>query len=780
MGNKLDLSNVPHKAIRPLGKNFSGQTPDGEKLGFTNYYMTVNDKPFFGISGEIHFARIAEEEWEDTLIKAKMGGLNIVATYVFWNVHEEVEGTFRWDGVRNIRKFLELCKKHGLYVILRVGPFGHGEMRNGALPDWLYGKPFEVRSRSEGFYDCVRRYFKAVHEQVDGMYYKQGGPVVATQLDNEYMHSAAPWEMTTGTSFEWVPGGNGGDEYMVDIKNIMKEVGLDTPFYTCTAWGGARTPIDEALPLWGGYSYQPWIFTDGRGEHPATPEYIYRDNHNNNVCATYNFEPRYDPEDRPYACCEMMGGMLCTYNYRFILPFESVDALANIKLGSGCNLLGYYMYRGGTDPVGEKTPFLNQYEDPQLNYDYQAALGQYGQVRPSWHRLRVLHYLCQCFADELCETKTVLPDYMDSLDPKDTEHLRYSVRVKDGSGFVFLNNFQDHFTLPARQNESITLTLPDGELVIKGIDLASGESAVLPFNQNIEDAKLLYATAQPITKMDGADGAVWFFMVPQGMTAGYHFAAETVSSISGCDHSEADGVLTCTPAAGDIGTFTMQTAAGEKVTIVTMSRRKAMDFYMIKDGGKEAAFLSDAPLLFDNGNLHIELNSETATVCAYPADALATFKPEGKDVAAVEPTTESIFTGFTVRLNPEAADDMPLTATQVGTGRYTLDIPQEALRGHKAVYLRANYFGDIGHAFINGIMLNDNFANGDTWETRLDLSAEKLAQYPLTIYITPIRENVQVDVSSPMAGQIERVGSVRAGLTSAALHPVNEISIGQL
>ena len=165
MGNKLDLSNVPHKPIRPLGKNFSGQTPEVKLLDAGVY----NVKPFFGISGEIHFARIAEEEWEDTLIKAKMGGLNIVATYVFWNVHEEVEGTFRWDGVRNIRKFLELCKKHGLYVILRVGPFGHGEMRNGALPDWLYGKPFEVRSRSEGFYDCARRYFKAVHEQVDAV-----------------------------------------------------------------------------------------------------------------------------------------------------------------------------------------------------------------------------------------------------------------------------------------------------------------------------------------------------------------------------------------------------------------------------------------------------------------------------------------------------------------------------------------------------------------------------------------------------------------------------------
>lgn len=116
--------------------------------------------------------------------------------------------------------------------------------------------------------------------------------------------------------------------------------------------------MEEVLPLWGGYSYQPWIFYNRTGEHPATPEYIYRDNHNDACPSAYNFEPAYAPESRPYACCEMMGGMMCSYNYRFRLDMRAVDALANIKLGSGCNLLGHYMYRGGTNPTGLRAPYI--------------------------------------------------------------------------------------------------------------------------------------------------------------------------------------------------------------------------------------------------------------------------------------------------------------------------------------------------------------------------------------------------------------------------------------
>lgn len=141
---------------------------------------------------------MSEDRWEDELIKMKMGGVNIVATYVFWIHHEEEEGKFDFTGCRNLGKFIRLCRKHGLYVILRVGPFDHGEVRNGGFPDWLYGKPFEVRKLNEGFLDCVRKLYTQVAVQVEGMFFKDGGPIIGVQIDNEYMHSSAPWEMTTG------------------------------------------------------------------------------------------------------------------------------------------------------------------------------------------------------------------------------------------------------------------------------------------------------------------------------------------------------------------------------------------------------------------------------------------------------------------------------------------------------------------------------------------------------------------------------------------------------
>ncbi len=52
------------------------------------------------------------------------------------------------------------------------------------------------------------------------------------------------------------------------------------------------------------------------------------------------------------------------YDYRFVLPKRSVDAMANIKLGSGCDFLGYYMFHGGTNPKGA-AGFLNEGQTPK-------------------------------------------------------------------------------------------------------------------------------------------------------------------------------------------------------------------------------------------------------------------------------------------------------------------------------------------------------------------------------------------------------------------------------
>src|SRR5215471_8034461 len=51
-------------------------------------HFSLDGKPFKVLSGELHYARIPREYWRQRLRMAKAMGLNTVATYVFWNVHE--------------------------------------------------------------------------------------------------------------------------------------------------------------------------------------------------------------------------------------------------------------------------------------------------------------------------------------------------------------------------------------------------------------------------------------------------------------------------------------------------------------------------------------------------------------------------------------------------------------------------------------------------------------------------------------------------------------------
>ena len=108
--------------------------PDGGTLGATNRFLTRDGSPWIPIAGEMHYSRIAAERWDTELAKMAAAGIDVVSTYVFWNHHEEREGEWDFSGNRNVRRFVELCARHGLHVIVRLGPFCHGEVRNGGLP----------------------------------------------------------------------------------------------------------------------------------------------------------------------------------------------------------------------------------------------------------------------------------------------------------------------------------------------------------------------------------------------------------------------------------------------------------------------------------------------------------------------------------------------------------------------------------------------------------------------------------------------------------------------
>src|SRR5471032_1180815 len=104
-------------------------------------HFTLDGKPFKVLSGELHYARIPREYWHARLKMAKAMGLNTIATYVFWNVHEPTPGHYDFSGNNDLAAFIKAAQQEGLYVILRSGPYACAEWDFGGLPPWLLADP---------------------------------------------------------------------------------------------------------------------------------------------------------------------------------------------------------------------------------------------------------------------------------------------------------------------------------------------------------------------------------------------------------------------------------------------------------------------------------------------------------------------------------------------------------------------------------------------------------------------------------------------------------------
>lgn len=777
---RIDASQ-DRKKIRSGASRMGGSHPSGERLGLSNYYMEKNGKPFFGICGEFHYSRYDERFWEDEIVKMKMGGINIVATYIFWNVHEEIRGEFDWSGRRDLRRFIELCGKHDLYVIIRIGPFDHGEMRNGGMPDWLFGRPFEVRSNDPRYLAYVKPLYEQISAQVQGLLYKQGGPIIGTQIENEHNHSAAQWALTTGISNQWLTRGEDGEAHMLTLKKMAIEAGINTPIYTCTAWGGASAPADEMLPLWGGYSHWPWIYyeEDRFGEmkeHPATPEYIFRDKHNNDIPKSYNFEPLYTPEDHPYACCEMGGGMTPFYKYRFDFPYISVPAMTGIKVAEGCNLIGYYMYHGGSNPNGKRDVFLNDLATPKISYDFNACIGEFGQVRESYHRTRLQHYFYVTFEEWLCRTKTILPGDTSQMEPTDVDTLRYAVRAAEGTGLLFLNNYQDHAkTHDLHVPGGVTVQTATEEIRFPAegaLELGKDGYAMLPYNFDLAGINLKYAMAQPITRLDAGEEAYYFFVSPKGMPAEYAFETATLGGIDAGSAfvREAGGLTIVAPAAGAGEAIRLTSNGGAGVHVVTFTDEESLCFWQANVWGRERAVLTDANLLVSGDEVKLEAtDAEEVTLRVFPDfDGLG-------DIAGGEllsRTEEGLFTAYRFRLPRR---EIKFALERAKDDRAILSFAADALDGVKEALLRVDYRGDIGYAFIDGDLIGDNFSDGNTWELGLKRFEERLAKDGMYLYISPIRKGGTVNSNTTMAGWSENAEEMIAELKGISAVPVCEL-----
>ncbi|MEZ2346741.1 beta-galactosidase family protein [Terriglobus sp. RCC_193] len=147
----------------------------------------MDGKPYQVISGEMHYPRIPREYWRDRLRKAKAMGLNTITTYAFWNLHEPRPGVYDFSGQNDLAAFLHDAQAQGLNVILRPGPYVCAEWELGGYPSWLLkDRTLTLRSTNPAYHAAVQRWFQRLAVEVKPLLLKNGGPIIAVQVENEY------------------------------------------------------------------------------------------------------------------------------------------------------------------------------------------------------------------------------------------------------------------------------------------------------------------------------------------------------------------------------------------------------------------------------------------------------------------------------------------------------------------------------------------------------------------------------------------------------------------
>ena len=309
----------------------------------------LNGKPFVVKAAEVHYPRIPEPYWEQRILSCKALGMNTLCLYVFWNLHEQQPGKFDFSGNNDIAKFCRLAQKHGMYVIVRPGPYVCAEWEMGGLPWWLLKKEdVQLRTLDPYYMERVGIFMNEVGKQLADLQISRGGNIIMVQVENEY-------------------GSYGIDKpYVSAIRDLVKKAGFtDVPLFQCD-WSSNFTnnALDDLL----------WTVNFGTGA---------------NIDEQFKKLKSLRPET-PMMCSEFWSGWFDHWGRKH----ETRDAatmVSGIKDMLDRNIsFSLYMTHGGTTFGwwgGANNP---AYSAMCSSYDYDAPISEAGWTTPKYFQLRDL------------------------------------------------------------------------------------------------------------------------------------------------------------------------------------------------------------------------------------------------------------------------------------------------------------------------------------------------------------------------------------------------------
>jgi len=185
------------------------------------------------VGGSVPMGRIARDQWADRIHAAKLAGLNMIETPVFWSRHEPRAGKLDFTGENDLRHFVKLVHAAGMYCVVRLGPFVGSGWDLGGLPSWLLDNPnTSLRRTNPTFLDACAKFLAGVVEQFRDLQVSspgRGGPVIAAQCEAEW---------TCGDDVL-------ASSYLGELDRFLRESGLTVPILNSNnLWNSVEGQID--------------------------------------------------------------------------------------------------------------------------------------------------------------------------------------------------------------------------------------------------------------------------------------------------------------------------------------------------------------------------------------------------------------------------------------------------------------------------------------------------------------------------------------------------------
>ncbi|MGG7449717.1 beta-galactosidase [Plantibacter auratus] len=690
------------------------------RVRLTSRSLLVDGKRVIPVSGEFHHTRVPRERWEERLRVMRAGGITVVAFYIIWIHHEEERGRYRFDGDRDVAAFVDLCAEIGLDVVLRIGPWVHGEVRNGGFPDWVQQADVDHRTDDPRYLALVETWFARLGRELAG----RCGPsshVIAIQIENELYDQ---------------PG------HIRTLKQLARDAGLAAPIWTSTGWGGAELPEEEVLPLFGGYGDGFWVAYDAPWDHTFREHFYFSHVWDDpgigaDLRTTKDLrEPRTPSPGYPAATCELGGGMATAYQRRPLLGGLDVAAVAHNKIGNGSAWQGYYMFVGGRNPVGTRSGLQESHDTgypndlPVFDYDFHAPIGATGRTTPAFAALRRQHAFLAAFGDRLAAMPSTLPDRLpDGVGDRDT--LRWALRSDGRSGFVFITWHQAVEALDDHDPVAFDIALDDGVLRFpeQPVSIPTGTIASWPIGLDLDGVSLDWATATPLTVLDGRRRTL-VLVAETGIPATLRFAEHT--ALESRTGSVIDG-RSITIEADTPVVVTARSEAGE-LDVLVVPPRMADRVWALDAPLGVRLLLSDDPVWSGaDGSIMGDLRERDVRPQEYRPEAAA-FVPIGIDWVGgtpASPNDETANVQLTLMRGagapPPSYGEFESRASAPRNGAFArsasrtrLQLPPLDGRGARRRELEIVWAGDVARLVVDGIVRADRFWDGSPWIVDLD------------------------------------------------------------